>query len=144
MPASLYRDGVYVPPALLADTYTNKLHDLKLFETAKAHEWELIDGLQRLSTILEFMGLLKVPKTRKPIPPSALSGTAYLPSLNEAKWNDAGRFPKALQFSFRRARLEIRSTWIMRWSALETELPTEKRSQFRRNALRKHPTLCWN
>jgi hypothetical protein len=77
-----------------------------VFETDKG-QWELIDGLQRLSTILEFMGLLFVPKTKTLIPPSSLSATTYLPSLNEAKWHDSTRFPKSLQFTFRRARLNI-------------------------------------
>jgi len=59
-----------------------------VFETDKG-QWELIDGLQRLSTILEFMGLLFEPKTKTLVPPSSLSATSYLPSLNEAQWNNS-------------------------------------------------------
>jgi hypothetical protein len=77
-----------------------------VFETDKG-QWELIDGLQRLSTILEFMGLLLEPTTKTLLSPSSLSATSYLPSLNEAKWDDSARFPKTLQFTFRRARLNI-------------------------------------
>ena len=49
-------------------------------------KWELIDGLQRLSTILEFMGLLKTPEgaTRSP---SILEATKYLPSLHNVVWS---------------------------------------------------------
>src|SRR6185437_10038494 len=49
-------------------------------------KWELIDGLQRVSTLLEFMGELKDPTTGEPKPPTALSATKYLPSLDGAVW----------------------------------------------------------
>jgi len=39
-----------------------------VFETDEA-KWELIDGLQRISTILEFMGLLRDPNTGIEMPP---------------------------------------------------------------------------
>src|SRR5271167_2728238 len=48
-------------------------------------KWELIDGLQRMSTILEFMGQLKSPDGGK-VPPSILEGTKYLPSLHSVVW----------------------------------------------------------
>jgi hypothetical protein len=48
--------------------------------------WELIDGLQRISTLLEFMGELKDPATGKLKPPTALVATKYLPSLDNAVW----------------------------------------------------------
>ncbi len=48
--------------------------------------WELIDGLQRLSTLLEFMGLLRDPELGQPVPPTALLATKYLPSLKGAVW----------------------------------------------------------
>src|SRR6201985_4017399 len=35
-------------------------------------KWELIDGLQRISTLLEFMGLLRDPETGDIKPPSVL------------------------------------------------------------------------
>src|SRR5437763_5254762 len=37
--------------------------------------WELIDGLQRISTLLEFMGQLKHPATNQLEPPTALVAT---------------------------------------------------------------------
>ena len=51
-----------------------------VFERQDA-KWELIDGLQRISTILEFMGQLKHPVTNYLEPPTALVATYYLPSL---------------------------------------------------------------
>lgn len=50
--------------------------------------WELIDGLQRISTILEFMGLLKDPDTGKPRR-SRLIETKYLPSLDGVVWESS-------------------------------------------------------
>jgi hypothetical protein len=52
--------------------------------------WELIDGLQRISTLLEFMGELKDPVTKELTPPIALVATKYLPSLDKAVWERSG------------------------------------------------------
>ena len=49
-------------------------------------KWELIDGLQRISTLLEFMGELKDPTTGQLEPPTILVATKYLPSLHETVW----------------------------------------------------------
>lgn len=48
--------------------------------------WELVDGLQRVSTLLEFMGELRDPDNGTPVPPTALVATRYLPSLDSAVW----------------------------------------------------------
>ena len=48
--------------------------------------WELVDGLQRISTILEFSGLLKDSAGKK-VPPSVLAETRYLPSLEGKSWD---------------------------------------------------------
>lgn len=48
--------------------------------------WELIDGLQRVSTLLEFMGELKDSETQALQPPTALVATKYLPSLDKVVW----------------------------------------------------------
>ncbi len=50
--------------------------------------WEVIDGLQRLSTILEFMGELRDEATKEPIEPSILRGTQYLSNLEGASYED--------------------------------------------------------
>jgi len=70
--------------------------------------WELVDGLQRISTILEFMGYLKDEKGHEK-PPLVLEGTELLPSLKDAVWeteerNNTAIFPK---FDFRRAKIKV-------------------------------------
>ena len=54
--------------------------------------WELIDGLQRVSTILEFMGRLRNPDGGVH-PPSVLEATRYLPSLHNAVWETSESVP---------------------------------------------------
>lgn len=79
--------------------------------------WELIDGLQRVSTILEFMGRLQAPDGGMQ-PPSILEATKYLPSLHNAVWETSDRIPdvlideqrpldKAQQLAIRRGRLGV-------------------------------------
>jgi len=52
--------------------------------------WDVIDGLQRLSTILEFAGELK-DENGTLVPPLQLAKTRYLPSLADTFWdNEAG------------------------------------------------------
>jgi hypothetical protein len=81
-------------------------------------KWELVDGLQRISTILEFMGLLRHPDTGKELPPSYLEGTKYLSSLEGVVWERSKRVPdipineqselsKTHQLMIRRARLGV-------------------------------------
>jgi len=48
--------------------------------------WELVDGLQRTSTILKFFGKLKLPDTGELDEPSILTATKYLPNLQDAVW----------------------------------------------------------
>lgn len=48
--------------------------------------WELIDGLQRVSTILQFQGLLS-DLTGEAYPPLVLSRTEYLPALEQKVWS---------------------------------------------------------
>jgi hypothetical protein len=79
--------------------------------------WELIDGLQRLSTILEFMGKLRSPSGDLAVP-SILEATRYLPSLHNAVWERSELVPdvafdeqneidKSYQLSIRRARIGV-------------------------------------
>jgi len=49
--------------------------------------WDVVDGLQRLSTIYEFVGILK-DKDGKHVPPLILQKTKYLPSLGGKIWKD--------------------------------------------------------
>ena len=72
--------------------------------------WELIDGLQRISTLLEFMGVLKDVDTGETLR-SQLQKTKYLPSLQNAVWElkseGEEQIDKALQLFFRRARVDF-------------------------------------
>ena len=49
--------------------------------------WDVVDGLQRLSTIYEFMGILKRDNGDL-YPPLVLNKTKHLPSLEGKKWDD--------------------------------------------------------
>lgn len=71
---------------------------------------ELIDGLQRISTVLEFMGVLKNPDSGK-FQRSVLFGTKYLPSLERTVWerqaDEETALDKSLQLFFRRSRMDF-------------------------------------
>lgn len=78
--------------------------------------WELIDGLQRISTILEFMGRLREGDGLRP--PSVLEATKYLPSLHNGVWELSDRIidvpreeqsaiDKSLQLAIRRSRIAV-------------------------------------
>jgi hypothetical protein len=80
-------------------------------------KWELVDGLQRVSTILEFMGALRNPSGGL-YPQSVLAATKYLPSLHNAVWetsdrildvavNDQRPIDKTQQLAIRRSRLGV-------------------------------------
>jgi len=49
--------------------------------------WDVVDGLQRLSTIYQLMGILRN-KDEKLEKPLVLEGTKYLPGLEGKKWED--------------------------------------------------------
>lgn len=73
--------------------------------------WELIDGLQRLSTVLEFAGLL-VGNDGELRPPSVLEGTHFLPSLAGRRWDPLGEdvddgIGRAQQLQVKRARIRV-------------------------------------
>jgi hypothetical protein len=50
--------------------------------------WDVVDGLQRLSTIFEFAGIL-LDEQKKKLPQLTLDETTYLPSLGNQRWEDA-------------------------------------------------------
>lgn len=71
--------------------------------------WEVIDGLQRLSTILKFTGELRQEPTNNLLPPEPLVGTRYLPSLDGITWGDSDHaFTGIQRIDFKRARLDFR------------------------------------
>lgn len=80
-----------------------------VFET-KDGKWELVDGLQRVSTILEFAGLLRDDRGNL-LPPSILQGTRYLPSLEGAAWDDLSEAARGIgssnQLAIKRSRITL-------------------------------------
>lgn len=80
-------------------------------------KWELVDGLQRLSSILEFMGKLKN-SDGTVCAPSVLEATKYLPSLHNSVWAKSDRIDgtpqeeqaemdRSLQLTIRRSRISV-------------------------------------
>lgn len=88
--------GIPIPPAFV---YENE-----------SGTWELIDGLQRISTILEFMGILRDPDSGD-LRRSSLVSTKYLPSLAGVVWKSEKTsevaLDTALQLFFRRHRIDF-------------------------------------
>jgi len=70
--------------------------------------WDVVDGLQRLSTIFEFIGILKDHKGKN-VPPLELEKTSLLPSLEKKLWQSKGAnsFSDAQQRYFKRSRLDF-------------------------------------
>jgi hypothetical protein len=57
--------------------------------------WDVVDGLQRLSTLFEFAGILK-DEDGKLLPPLTLDKTKYLPSLANKRWQDDAKPDESL------------------------------------------------
>jgi len=70
--------------------------------------WDVVDGLQRLSTIFQFVGILKNEK-RQIIAPLKLKKTDLLPSLENKLWDttNGNSFTDAQQRYFKRSRLHF-------------------------------------
>ncbi|MGV3574629.1 MAG: DUF262 domain-containing protein [Devosia sp.] len=73
--------------------------------------WELIDGLQRLSTILQLSGDL-MDADGNPVSPLVLNGTKFLPSLDGKRWTNSSKdvedgIGQALQIEIKRARIRV-------------------------------------
>lgn len=88
--------GIPLPPIYVATDASGK--------------WEVIDGVQRLSTIFEFMGDLMGPGSEdseelEQKPPLVLSATKHLPELKEVTY--AG-LDQALRLEFKRTRLDVK------------------------------------
>ncbi len=71
----------------------------------KAGKWEVVDGLQRISTILSFMGELKNSSGEKIIG-TTLEKTKLLPDLEGATWGSLPKEP--FQLDFRRSKIELK------------------------------------
>ncbi len=71
--------------------------------------WDVIDGLQRLSTIFEFMGELKDANGEK-LPPLVINNTnlTYLSALNGARWDNERTISQSIKLDFKRAKLDFK------------------------------------
>lgn len=73
--------------------------------------WDVVDGVQRLSTILQFTGILK-DTNGDACPPLVLVATDYLPGLDQVVWEDEDHpsraFSGALRLDFKRAKLDLK------------------------------------
>lgn len=71
--------------------------------------WDVIDGVQRLSTIFQFVGIFK-DENGDQVPPLILQKTDYLPSFAGVQWANEVKelsFTKEQQLFFKRARMDI-------------------------------------
>jgi hypothetical protein len=73
--------------------------------------WDVIDGVQRISTILQFQGLL-IDDEGVSIPPLKLAGTRYLPQLNGVVWESKDgqvtSLTQAQRLDIRRAKVDLK------------------------------------
>lgn len=66
--------------------------------------WELVDGLQRVSTILQLFGVLRDEE------PLVLEGTKHIPSLEGFKWENDDKekeLPAGLKLAIKRAKINL-------------------------------------
>lgn len=99
--------GIPLPSIFVAQTETGK--------------WELVDGLQRVSTILELQGEL-IDKDGQKKPPLELRRTKYLPALEGRKWeheDPALSLSEAQRLDIKRSKIDIKI--IKRGSSPETK-----------------------
>lgn len=68
--------------------------------------WEIVDGVQRISTILKFIGELRKINSEVKEDPSILESTKILPSMKGLSWADLPKEP--LQLEFKRTKIEIK------------------------------------
>ncbi|MCK6407519.1 MAG: DUF262 domain-containing protein [Rhodocyclaceae bacterium] len=70
--------------------------------------WDVVDGLQRLSTIFQFVGIL-VDEGGAKVEPLVLDGTKYLPALKDIQWENKAdqkkSLPKDLQLVLKRSKI---------------------------------------
>ncbi len=72
--------------------------------------WDVVDGLQRLSTIFEFMGVLRDEEDSLR-EPSTLIATEYLPSLEGINWeneDDTKSFTSSQRLTLKREKLDVK------------------------------------
>lgn len=68
--------------------------------------WDVVDGLQRLSTIFQFLGILK-DDAGKVLPPLVLEATKYVPELKGITWEggESNALPGDARLIFKRSKI---------------------------------------
>ncbi|MDK9430959.1 DUF262 domain-containing protein [Gallibacterium anatis] len=98
--------------------------------------WEVVDGLQRLSTILQFMGKLRKSDDEY-YEPLKLVATKYLPSLDSMMWSNSSNPDKELdkqtKIMFKREKMDIKI--IKKESESDTKLELFQRLNSNGSAL---------
>lgn len=84
--------GIPIPPIFVAQRQTGK--------------WDVIDGQQRLSTIFQFVKVLK-DNNQKLIDALVLQKTKFLPSLNDVTWENENSFLPEQRIVFKREKLNF-------------------------------------
>ncbi|MDA2322657.1 DUF262 domain-containing protein [Bacillus cereus group sp. Bc177] len=81
--------GIPIPPLFVAQEASGK--------------WDVIDGLQRISTIMEFMGILKKRNHEEELyEPSRMNKTKFLPSMEGKWWDNRHDMDNSLSSDLRR------------------------------------------
>jgi uncharacterized protein with ParB-like and HNH nuclease domain len=73
--------------------------------------WDVVDGVQRLSTIFQFMGIL-LDENGDKVEPLTLEETKYLPSLRDKKWDNSedpeNSFTPSQRLFIKRSKLDVK------------------------------------
>lgn len=84
--------GIPIPPIFVSQKQSGK--------------WDVIDGQQRLSSILQFVQVLKNDDDQL-TEPLILQRTKFLPSLERVKWDDDSKFTSEQRITFKREKLNF-------------------------------------
>lgn len=84
--------GIPIPPIFIAQKLSGR--------------WDVIDGQQRLSTILQFLQVLKKDNGEK-YDPLVLQSTKFLPSLSGVRWDNNDLFSEEQKITFKREKLNF-------------------------------------
>lgn len=84
--------GIPIPPIFVAQRTDGK--------------WDVIDGQQRLSTVLQFLQVLKQ-ENGSCYKPLVLGGTKFLPSLKGVRWDSDELFSGEQKIAFKREKLNF-------------------------------------
>ena len=84
--------GIPIPPIFVSQKVNGK--------------WDVIDGQQRLSTILQFLQVLKKENGEK-YDPLVLQATKFLPALEGVRWDNNDLFPEDQKITFKREKLNF-------------------------------------